>query len=270
MSEAPGHKDPSCRTLLENENRVMRKLLRHATQQLDTMGTQLRSLEWSRDGYGAIDEMTHSATEQTPTRKAEQDLFTDPKLENLALHKALAAAQFRIHTIGGHLRFGYSDGKGLANGHRRAKPWRRLWHAMMLLAYEVVNLVGPQANLMRQANAARDSRDFARAANLYAQACAVMPGHFRLWVQQGNMAKDSGLFAQAQKAYEHACSIYAYDGDVHLQMGHMFKLMGDLASAAQAYATSLSCAPEQPHAMRELEALGYGEVGSSIRADARR
>ena len=270
MSRTADQNTPSLQALLEDENRVMRKLLHSARQQLETMGSQLRAAEWARDGYKLTGEIGPTNGETLHVRKAEPDLPKDAKLQNQALHEALALTQFRIHALGGRLLFDQLDGRSLIAERRSPRPWQRLRHTLMLLAYEVLSLIGRQAGLIRQANAAREERNFSRAAGLYAKACASLPGHFRLWVQQGNMAKDAGLFLQAQNAYEHACSLYAHDGDVYLQMGHMFKMMGDSASAAQAYATSLMHAPDQPHAMRELDMMGYGEVANSIRAGARR
>jgi predicted TPR repeat methyltransferase len=136
------------------------------------------------------------------------------------------------------------------------------------LFYELLCLVGPDAGLIRRASDARANRDFTAAAQLYAQACKAMPGHFRLWVQQGNMAKDAALFNQARQAYEAARRLRGDDADLHLQLGHLCKLTGDMVGAAHAYCVSLSCEPDHADAYRELAAIGYVDVADRIKANA--
>jgi tetratricopeptide (TPR) repeat protein len=90
--------------------------------------------------------------------------------------------------------------------------------------------------LVAKADAARDRRDWAVAADAYEAALAVRPNEAPIWVQLGNMSKDSNDFARALYAYKRALDLRPNDADTNLQIGHLHKRAGDKAKALASYA----------------------------------
>ena len=109
---------------------------------------------------------------------------------------------------------------------------------------------------MRVADAARDTGDYGRAAQLYGAITRDFPERRAAWVQLGNMAKDSGDFASAGKAYLHARKLDESDADVSLQLGHLSKLQGNFVEAISWYEESVALNPDGL-AAEELIALGF-------------
>ena len=109
--------------------------------------------------------------------------------------------------------------------------------------------------LIARADAARDRRDWAVAADAYEAALAVKPGEPSIWVQLGNMAKEAGNFARAQRAYDRALHLRPSDADAHLQMGHLQKLSGDETGAMASYTLANRLDPSNASAAAELQVL---------------
>lgn len=108
--------------------------------------------------------------------------------------------------------------------------------------------------VMDEADAERDLKNFAIASRLYRVAATLKPRAFHVWVQCGNCAKDSRQFKLAEAAYEKALQLNPDDADLHLQIGHLRKLEGHLDRARDSYARSLEIDDNSP-ARQEFEAL---------------
>lgn len=257
--------DSTAQNLMKRDNLILRRLLDAALARQSALALRLFRTEAGEEAVLPPDALLCRPAEVT------RNFGGDLARENEALHRALSATQFKVHRTAESLRLAErrAAGLGAVDGVNKPSLPLRLWRAAGMLYYESLSLVGPMARLVQRANRARDARDFAEAARLYAQACDAMPGHFRLWVQQGNMAKDAGLFQQARAAYDRACALQGNNADLHVQIGHMCKMMGDLAGAGHAYSVALSCAPEHQDAYRELEALGYADSAKRIRMNGR-
>ena len=154
---------------------------------------------------------------------------------------------------------------------------------------------GQAAVLLRDANAARDRRDWSIAAALYKQYLELSPDHCAIWVQLGHMLKedkDIDLAIEAYKhaltldpndsdiyvnlghahkedknigfgieAYKHALTLNASDFDIYVNLGHGYKVADDLASAAQAYRKALELNRACADARREFgHILSTGRV----------
>ena len=111
--------------------------------------------------------------------------------------------------------------------------------------------------LLATANAARDRREWSRAAMIYDQYLA-MPLCARqapIWVQLGNMRKESGHLQMAQAAYATALHLDPTKADTHLQMGHLAKRIGRLGDAEASYANAARLDPLRGDARAELATL---------------
>jgi ADP-heptose:LPS heptosyltransferase/tetratricopeptide (TPR) repeat protein len=91
------------------------------------------------------------------------------------------------------------------------------------------------ARLLQSADKARDSRDWVRAAHLYAKAANLRPARKDLYVQAGNMNKEAGSSQPALDWYRRALDGTSADADVYLQLGHLFKTTGNLGAARACY-----------------------------------
>jgi glycosyltransferase involved in cell wall biosynthesis len=113
-----------------------------------------------------------------------------------------------------------------------------------------------RGKLLAAANAARDARQWAEAAEGYQAFLALDPDAAPIWVQCGHMLKEAGRRSEAQTAYERALKLEPQNADTHLQMGHLFKITSRKISAMQMYSRALEIDPELREAERELRALG--------------
>lgn len=111
-------------------------------------------------------------------------------------------------------------------------------------------------SLLRRANAARDQRRWATAAQAYRQYLRFVPSNGPIWVQLGNCLKEAGRFAEAGLAYERAQERLPNDADIHLQIGHLAKLMGRIDDAAEAFRRTVEIDPLYGNAAEELKNLG--------------
>lgn len=117
------------------------------------------------------------------------------------------------------------------------------------------------AERVAAADAARDARDWKRAARLYADALELDPGRDDLWVQQGHALKESGRRAEAETAYRTALSHRPAMADSWMQLGHLLSLEGRKDEAAAAYAEAVARDRTMRDAVDGLRAaLGGGAV----------
>ena len=101
---------------------------------------------------------------------------------------------------------------------------------------------------IRQANAARDRRDWPAAREAYDRALQACPPMPPIWVQYGHAAKEAGDLPAAEAAYRRALSLQPDLADGYLHLGHALKLQGQADAALEAYgkAVSLAAEPEYP------------------------
>lgn len=123
----------------------------------------------------------------------------------------------------------------------------------------------PARRAVARANALRDARDWAAAAEAYAEALALDPRRDAIWVQYGHALKESGTVDEAITAYRRALELNDANADTHLQLGHALKLSGALAAAAQAYMRAFELDPALADAFREIQTLALR--GAPVPAD---
>ena len=154
-----------------------------------------------------------------------------------------------------------------------------------------------EAALLRQADAARDRREWSAAAALYKQYLELSPNHGAIWVQLGHALKDDKKFdlaveaykralaldptdsdiyvnlghahkddknvGLAIEAYKHALTLNQNDFDIYVNLGHAYKVSGDMASAHRAYRKALEINPACSDAARELGHLLWSGFANS-------
>jgi tetratricopeptide (TPR) repeat protein len=121
--------------------------------------------------------------------------------------------------------------------------------------------------LTKQADAARDRRDWTSAAGLYRQALEMAPTRAGAWVQLGHVLKESGAYEEAAEAYSRARALRPRSPDVHLHLGHVNKLRGNLGAAATSYARAVALGHGSSEAASELQQLGHSiDVDGSERS----
>ncbi|MHC1478974.1 glycosyltransferase [Frateuria aurantia] len=117
-------------------------------------------------------------------------------------------------------------------------------------------------NKLVSANAARDAKDWGRAAKLYIEYLDAAPNEFNIVVQLGNCLKESGDFDAALEAYVRAINLREGDSDVYLQKGHVLKLMGRQPEALMAYQIAYDLDDQNTNAKLELEHYGTLAISS--------
>jgi len=110
------------------------------------------------------------------------------------------------------------------------------------------------AELLARADALRDRRDWAEAAQAYAAYLRHRREHWQIWVQYGHCMKESGDPKAALLLYREAERLQPEDADVHLQIGHALKILGRAEEACQEYARALTLDPGNAAARAELMA----------------
>lgn len=108
------------------------------------------------------------------------------------------------------------------------------------------------ADLLARADASRDARAWADAAELYAGYLRRVPEHWEIWVQYGHCTKECGDAESALLLYREAERLRPAEADVHLHLGHALKLLGRGEEACEAYARALSLEPGNASARAEL------------------
>jgi ADP-heptose:LPS heptosyltransferase len=111
--------------------------------------------------------------------------------------------------------------------------------------------VGP--DVIEEADAARDRRDFPRAAVLYEQALAARPGVAAFHIQAGHMFKEAGALDDAERHYLEAARLTPDDADLALQLGHFYKVAGRPELRDAAYHRAVELKPGWAPPLRELE-----------------
>lgn len=101
-------------------------------------------------------------------------------------------------------------------------------------------------------DAARDRRDWRRAARQYQLHLQAEPRDFDIWVQCGHAEKESGDLVAAERCYRIAEALRRDDADLQLQLGHLHKLIGRFHEAAHCYARALELDPQSAAARREI------------------
>lgn len=123
----------------------------------------------------------------------------------------------------------------------------------------VRNLFGKPADIHRliaRADSARDRKEWAEAAQLYAEVLGVDPSLAHLWIQLGHALKEQGQLAEAETAYRKSLLLDDRVADAHLQLGHALKVTGRLDGAREAYFQALVCDQGCSDAVAELVSLG--------------
>ncbi|WP_187830340.1 glycosyltransferase family 4 protein [Siccirubricoccus phaeus] len=110
------------------------------------------------------------------------------------------------------------------------------------------------AELLARADALRDRREWAEAAQAYAGFLRLRPEEWPIWVQYGHCMKEAGDPRAALLLYREAERLQPEDSDLHLQIGHALKLLGRLEEAFEEYARALTLDPGSAAARQELMA----------------
>jgi len=109
--------------------------------------------------------------------------------------------------------------------------------------------------LLDNANAARDSKIYSRAAGLYDEYLRLRPDDGSIHVQAGHMHKEVKDFGAAEAHYLQARLLMPEDPDLSLQLGHFYKMAGRLHEALAAYERAGELVPGWTDAVVELDAL---------------
>ncbi len=116
------------------------------------------------------------------------------------------------------------------------------------------------AFLIARGNAARDARDWARAALWYEEALRIVPRRADIHIQHGHMLKESGAGDEAEQAYLTAQALTPDDADLSLQLGHLYKLLGRTDDARRSYERALVLKPGWDLPETELAALSAIQI----------
>jgi ADP-heptose:LPS heptosyltransferase/Tfp pilus assembly protein PilF len=120
-------------------------------------------------------------------------------------------------------------------------------------------------HIRQQADAARDNREYIKAAFFYEKALRYVPDHAGLHVQCGHMFKEAGELDQAEQHYDKARVLMPNDPDLALQFGHFYKVAGRLGEAERSYRRAAELMPGAPEPSDELAGLlrdrWNGELG---------
>jgi ADP-heptose:LPS heptosyltransferase len=109
--------------------------------------------------------------------------------------------------------------------------------------------------IIRQANAARDAKEYDRAALLYEKALRLVPDNPAIHIQCGHMFKEAGKLASAEPHYLRAKELTPDDPDLALQLGHFYKVAGRPKEAEGAYKRAVELDPAWDKPAIELEEL---------------
>jgi ADP-heptose:LPS heptosyltransferase len=109
--------------------------------------------------------------------------------------------------------------------------------------------------IIRDADAARDAKEYQRAAFLYEKALRLVPDNAAIHIQCGNMFKEAGKLAKAEPHYLRAKQLTPDDPDLALQLGHFYKVAGRPREAERSYKRAIELDPEWPEPAIELAEL---------------
>jgi ADP-heptose:LPS heptosyltransferase/Tfp pilus assembly protein PilF len=122
--------------------------------------------------------------------------------------------------------------------------------------------------MRRQADAARDNRDYMKAALAYEKVLSHVPDDAGIHVQCGHMFKEAGELERAEQHYNKARLLMPNDPDLALQFGHFYKMAGRLDEAERSYRRAAELMPGAAEPVDELAGLfrsrrsNSGEDGS--------
>lgn len=100
--------------------------------------------------------------------------------------------------------------------------------------------------IIRDADNARDAREYGRAALLYEKALRLAPDDAAIHIQCGHMFKEAGDLASAEPHYLCAKQLTPSDPDLALQLGHFHKVAGRLKEAERSYRRAMELDPAWP------------------------
>src|SRR5215469_12705185 len=109
--------------------------------------------------------------------------------------------------------------------------------------------------LIHDADAARDSKKYRKAALLYEKALRTVPYNAAVHIQCGHMFKEAGDLGHAERHYTHAKRLTPDDPDLALQFGHFYKVAGRLAEAELSYKQAMKLDPAWPEPAIQLAIL---------------
>jgi ADP-heptose:LPS heptosyltransferase len=109
--------------------------------------------------------------------------------------------------------------------------------------------------LIRDADAARDSKKYRKAALLYEKALRTVQHNAAVHIQCGHMFKEAGDLARAERHYTQAKRLTPDDPDLALQFGHFYKVAGRLQEAELAYRRAIDLDPDWPEPAIQLAGL---------------
>ena len=118
----------------------------------------------------------------------------------------------------------------------------------------------PPEALLAEADAHRDAKRWAEAAERYGAYLRRRPDHWQIWVQYGHSTKECGDASMALLHYREAERLRPDEADIHLQLGHALKLLGRREDASEAYARALGLDPANAAARDELLAAAPAPV----------
>ena len=123
-------------------------------------------------------------------------------------------------------------------------------------------------HMRRRADAARDNREYMKAALLYEKALRHVPDNAGIHVQCGHMFKEAGELDRAEQHYDKARRLMPNDPDLALQFGHFYKVAGRLDEAERSYRRAAELMPGAAEPVDQLAGLlrdrwsNSGEHGS--------
>jgi ADP-heptose:LPS heptosyltransferase len=120
--------------------------------------------------------------------------------------------------------------------------------------------VRKQRRFIRDADAARDAKNYRKAALLYEKALRFAPDDAAIHIQCGHMFKEAGDLARAEHHYGQAKRLTPDDPDLALQLGHFYKIAGRPLEAERAYRRALDLDPDWPEPairLAELYRIGW-------------
>jgi glycosyltransferase involved in cell wall biosynthesis len=109
----------------------------------------------------------------------------------------------------------------------------------------------PEA-ILAEADALRDSGDWAAAGPVYRAYLALRPDHWQIHVQLGHSVKETGDPDAALAHYRRAAALAPHDPDPALQEGHALRVLGRGGEAARCMARALSLDPASALLRREV------------------
>src|SRR6516162_7111326 len=109
--------------------------------------------------------------------------------------------------------------------------------------------------IIRDADLARDEREYRRAALLYERALRLVPDNAAIHIQCGHMLKEAGRLADAERHYLRAKQLTPDDPDLALQLGHFYKVAGRPKEAVRFYKRASELDPSWTEPAIELAEL---------------